>query len=432
MQNRLLHLVVLLSASSASVAQAQSSVPTAPGNPAQPAGNFGSPYAPTAPPPGGGPVEGGGACWGPELGIPGTEPAGQGGRFWVSGEYLLWWIRNSNVPPLVTTSSPASAGILGKSDTVVLFGGSIENDVHSGGRFQAGYWLDGDRTVGIEGGYFFLGSRSVGLTTGGPNNAGGGTIARPLFNAVTGMQDSQLVAQPGQLNGTVGVSLSSSLQGAELNGVCNLGGGCYGRVDVLAGFRWLELSEGLGVNENLAVPAGIPIIAGTTFQVNDQFTTRNWFYGGQVGARGEVRWQNFFVNVLGKVALGDTHQVIEVAGNTVIGAPGVPPRVGSGGLLALPSNGGRFSRDEFAVVPEVGINVGYQLGQYLRVFLGYSFVYWSNVVRPGDQVDLTVNPTQLPTTSLTPQLVGAPRPQPLFRDTDFWAQGVSFGLEFRY
>jgi hypothetical protein len=257
-------------------------------------------------------------------------------------------------------------------------------------------------------------------------------ISRPFFNAITGAEDAQLVSAPGTQTGTVGVNLSSRLQGAELNGVCNLWSGCSGRVDLLAGFRYLELNEGLGIAENLQVDPSVPVLGGTAFQLSDQFSTRNQFYGGQIGIRGELNSGNLFVNVLGKVALGSTEQAVDVAGSTVITRPGQPPSVSNGGLLALPTNSGHFTRDQFAVVPELGITVGYQATKHLRAFVGYSFMYWSNVARPGDQIDRTVNPTQLPMSAAAPQLSGLARPATVFADTDFWAQGIHFGLEFRY
>ena len=54
------------------------------------------------------------------------------------------------------------------------------------------------------------------------------------------------------------------------------------------------------------------------------------------------------------------------------------------------------------------------------------------VPRPGDQIDRAVNPTQLPLSTAAPLLTGLARPAPVLRDTDFWAQGINFGLEFRY
>jgi hypothetical protein len=132
------------------------------------------------------------------------------------------------------------------------------------------------------------------------------------------------------------------------------------------------------------------------------------------------------------VALGSTDQVVDVAGSTVIAPPGQVATVANGGLLAQPTNSGHFTRDQFAVVPEVGVNVGYQATAHLRAFVGYTFLYWSNVVRPGDQIDRAVNPTQLPVSTAAPQLAGPARPAPVLRDTAFWAQGSSFGVEFRY
>jgi hypothetical protein len=356
-------------------------------------------------------------------------PCPPAGRFWVSGEYLLWWIRDTNLPPLVTAGPPASGGILGKPGTVTLFGGSTDNEERSGGRFRAGYWLDERQTLGIDGSYFFLGSRSVDFTAG---NAGGVVISRPFFNVTPGAEDAELVSVPGRVAGTVAVNLSSRLQGAELNGICNLCCGCRGRVDLLAGFRYLELREGLGIGEDLSVNPAVPLLGGTAFGVHDQFSTRNSFYGGQIGTKAEIWSGKLFANVRGMVALGGTDQVVDVSGSTLIASPGLAPTVGVGGLLALPTNSGHFTRDQLTFVPEVGINVGYQVTEQLRAFVGYSFLYWSSVDRPGDQIDRAVNPSQLPSAGGTPMLVGAARPAPVLRDTDFWAQGINFGLEFRY
>ena len=47
--------------------------------------------------------------------------------------------------------------------------------------------------------------------------------------------------------------------------------------------------------------------------------------------------------------------------------------------MALPSNIGHYSRDQFSVVPEVGLNVGYQLTRHVSLSAGYTCIYWSNV-----------------------------------------------------
>src|SRR5262245_29465506 len=68
---------------------------------------------------------------------------------WVSGEYLLWWLRKPISPPLVTTGTPASQGILGRPGTTVLLGSDSTEEAHNGGRITGGTWF-GECGWGIE------------------------------------------------------------------------------------------------------------------------------------------------------------------------------------------------------------------------------------------------------------------------------------------
>ena len=108
------------------------------------------------------------------------------------------------------------------------------------------------------------------------------------------------------------------------------------------------------------------------------------------------------------------------------------PTVAMGGLLTQPTNIGRFSRDRFAVAPEAGVKLGFQVTDWMKFTVGYTFLYLSDVARPGNQIDRTVNTSQLPTQLGGGMLVGAPRPGFVFKGTDFWAQGLTLGLELRY
>jgi hypothetical protein len=379
-----------------------------------------------------GPSCSGPCCDGPECCVPCQPPCGPPGRIWASGEYLLWWIKNASLPPLVTASPASSGGILGMPGTTVLFGGTQESQPFSGGRFDIGFWLDSCQTIGLDTEFFFLGSRGPSFINGAAGTPGSTFIARPFFDVLTGTENAEAVAAPGILSGTVTANLRSSLWGIEENALCNLCCGCCYRIDLLAGFRYLQFNEDLDVREDLAVLPGVPGIGGTRIALGDDFNTRNEFYGGQIGAFAEFRKGNLFLDILGKVALGDDHEIVDIHGVTVFTPPGGLPTPRTGGLLALPTNSGRFHRDEFAVLPEASVNVGYQVTDHMRAFVGYTFLYLSNVVRPGDQVDLGINATQLPTASGPGTLVGPARPTFAFRDTDFWAQGINFGLEFRY
>jgi hypothetical protein len=353
-------------------------------------------------------------------------------RFWFRGEYLLWWLKESPVPALVTTSPPgtprALAGVLGAPGTVILFDGD-ENPERSGGRFTIGFWFDSEQTIGLESTTMFLAERSIVFRDGS-----GGTpiLARPFFNVVSGTQASELVAYPGVLAGNVVASSANQLWSTELNLRGNFWRGCFWHLDWLAGVRFLGFDEKLGISEGLTVPAGAGSLTGSNIVVQDSFGTHNQFVGGQVGLEVGFRRGRWSVDLLGKVALGNTHEEANINGSTQFAVPGLPVNVQPGGLYALPSNIGEYTRDRFAVVPEAGVLIGYQITRTLRAIVGYTFLYNSAVLRPGNQIDRGINVSQLPSQVGPGTLVGPARPAPILHGSDFWAQGLSFGLELRY
>ena len=103
-----------------------------------------------------------------------------------------------------------------------------------------------------------------------------------------------------------------------------------------------------------------------------------------------------------------------------------------GGVYAQGSNIGQFTRSVFAVVPEGTFKVGLKLGDRGRFFVGYNFLYVSDAVRPGDQLDRTLNPMQIPLVGSGRAFAGPERPQPLLTRTDFWTQGLVIGFETRF
>jgi hypothetical protein len=377
------------------------------------------------------------------------ETDGHGGRpgsFWVTGEYLLWGIKDSRFPVLVSASPVAvpMAGIVTTPGTVPVLGGNtpVDNETMSGGRFSLGFWLDSCQTYGVEAGFFWLGRRGNHFLDSSP---GIPVVARPFLDVTRGVpfENAEIVASPNVLAGTVRVNTTSSLWGGDLNfrkhlldgGIC---GYCY-RGDLLAGIRYLELQEGLTITENLVVQPGanVPrLLTATgpaTIGVMDQFRTTNQFLGGQIGFDGEMTHARWFLGLNGKLALGNMRETVDVRGATNISVPAINVvTTAPGGLLVQQSNMGRRSREQFALVPELGLKVGYNVTDHLRLFLGYNFLYMSSVARPGDQIDRAVNTSQLPTIIGAGTLMGSNHPGPIIRGTDFWAQGVSFGAELRY
>jgi hypothetical protein len=345
-------------------------------------------------------------------------------KFYATTEYLLWWVKGSPLPPLVTQGSVGDVipGALGAPGTLLLFGNNaVDSGPRSGGRVMLGYWFGDEHCLGIEAGGFALGNRTTRFSA---TSLGTPILARPFVDAVTGAQTVELVAGPNALAGTVVVSDRSSFWGYETNLRTNLCCCCRCYTDLIVGFRALGLDEDLGIHENLTVLRA----PGGSFVVDDRFNASNRFYGGQIGTVSQYQLGRWSLDFITKLAIGNTSQTVQISGSTVINDPRNGQSTSVGGLLAQPSNIGRFHRDLFGFVPEVGINVGYQLTDHCRLFLGYNLIYWTNVVRPGNQIDLVVNTAQLP-----PAMPGGPaRPAFAFHGSDFWAQGVNFGLEFRY
>lgn len=345
-----------------------------------------------------------------------------------AGEYLFWWIRDSNFPPLATTGSVADLrpGALGMPGTVLLYGSpETEHEGRSGGRFTLTRWAG---STGWEASYLFLGSRSIGFLG---FSGGDIVLARPFVNTMVG-EDASIIAFPGTSRGFIDIAASSSMQGAEASFLINGRAGESFRLDGLVGFRFLNLEEDLRIDEVTNTLPTAPRLPSSQIRVTDQFEASNNFYGAQLGVRAAGQFRRLDLKVTGKLGLGVTHEVTDIRGFTVIVPPVGATTTSAAGLLALASNSGRDTRGAFAVVPEVGVNLGFQITENFRLFGGYTFLYWSRVVRPGDQVDRTLNPNLIPT-SATFGLAGGPaRPARTGAETDFWAQGISAGLEFRY
>jgi hypothetical protein len=362
---------------------------------------------------------------------PGNPDCGPPGEFWLSAEYWLWGIKGGPSPVLVTAGPAATAGVVGAPGAAVLFGGSrLDTDVFQGGRFTAGVWCNDDHTLGYEGTYFFLAERSVKFTGFGSGDADSAALARPFVNALTGLPDFEVVAAPGFASGIVQVRAPTSFQGAEGNGVWQVYCGPSARVELLAGFRWQDLSEQIIITEQRAILPGAGALAGTRVTSLDEFDTGNRYFGGQIGARAEFYWGHFIAAAHAKLAMGGVWQLITVGGGTRTTAPGGMPATVAGGLLTQPSNIRDAQDGTFAVVPEVGVQLSYLVRTNVRAFVGYTFIYWSDVVRPGDLIDTTVNPLQIGTGAAP--IAGPVRPAFSVRDTDFWAQGFNVGVEVRY
>ena len=374
-------------------------------------------------------------------------PCGLPGRFWIRSEYLIWWTKGMDTPPLLVSSptgtSQRNSGVAGIPGNETLFGGEeIFADSRSGGRFRIGKWCDQCNWVGFETDFFFLGGEDANFRECDINN---GIVGRPFTGTVDG-ETAQLIDFPGLVVGTAHIEAETSLWSINprlrVNLACERFPGCNPcdpcsvggyRFDVLVGYRYMRLDDDLSIREQLVSPSDPSALLPRFdqvqfFDIRDQFSTTNDFHGADIGFAWEGYRGPWSLELLGKVGIGTTSQQVAIRGSTARTTNG-NTFTDEGGLLALGSNSGTFSRDEFTILPEVGATLGYAISPRTRFLVGYTFLYWSDVVRAGEQIDTTINTDLLPDVQETD---GPQRPGFDFVDTGFWAQGLSLGLEYRW
>ncbi len=354
-------------------------------------------------------------------------------RLWFRAEALYWWTKASPIPvPIVTQGNPGDAipGALGQPGTSVLIGDDNVNfGGRGGGRFTFGFSLAPEQTWGFDGSYFFLANTSVAQSVSSDGSLGSPLLAFPFYDPTLPGENASFISNPGVFSGNAVLSVTDFLQGLDLNLIHNLHNANGIRLDILGGFRWVNLQENLSfVTDSPNVAPNPPDF----FHTFDRFNANNNFYGGQLGLRASYDNTRLFFNAAGKVALGSTVERVSVNGGTFTNDGGFASAPGA--YLAQPTNIGTQNHSQFAVVPEVNLNFGVRLSPWASIVVGYSFLYVSSVARPGDQIDRVINPAQAPAISgnFSGNFTGPARPVLNVQSTDFWAQGLNFGLEFRY
>jgi hypothetical protein len=372
----------------------------------------------------------------------GLPLCGPPGRFWLRADYLLWWTNGMRLPPLVTTSPAGTqvdrAGVLGYPNTSILFGNTtVGDDGRSGFRTTLGMWLDCCNIWDLEFDYLSLGQRTSDFSASSSDYS---VLARPFFNVQTNKQASELVSLPGTVTGavsahvtdyfqSVGVLLSRNLcscDSCQCN-ACDFCDGCAPllfccRTDLLFGMRYYNLSDFTGVTEDLDQVNPI-----ANYVIHDNFRASNEFYGGEIGLRTQLYRGRWSLDILTKIAIGNNHQTVNIDGSTAVTADGTTLRY-DGGILAGKSNSGNYIRDDFAVIPQLSVELGYQWTCHWRTYVGYSLIYWGDVVRSANQIDLNLDPRNFPPATSS----GLPFPAYSGATSSFWAQGMNVGLEFRF
>ncbi len=364
-------------------------------------------------------------------------------RIWVGIEYLAWQLDGSRLPPLVTASPAGTplnqAGRLDDPSTVILAGNEIVGDGwRDGYRIRGGFWLDNCRTWAIGFDYFDAGGDGYDYLSDSPP---GLIVGRPFFNTQLGEDDVELVSVPNELDGSVRVHANSDFRGAgaamhQLLWCCGDPDSCCPSQNLmfLVGYRHYQFNSGLSINEDLTVLPGTttPLVPGTNILVEDRFSARNEFHGGELGLQGRVKQSWWWVDGLAKLAIGNMHRSVAVDGSTVNTVPGGGQAEFVGGLLTSElTNIGVYSDNKTVVIPEFRLGVGFQITQRVSAKAGYNVIIWNEVAHAAAHLPpgLAVDPRNLPPT----QAGGGPEPEfPGIRGSNLVAHGIDVGLEFTY
>jgi hypothetical protein len=356
----------------------------------------------------------------------------EGGQFWVGADYVMAWFHGQTPPPLVTTSPAGTpqtaAGILGQPGTTVLFGGDSVNDqMRSGFRISTGYWFTPRKDWGVEAGFSMLESQA---TVFGFASDGTTILARPFIDANTHLAQAQLVAFPGSSSGSVAGRVSSgNFYEAHFDFVDRVAVTDFVQLDALVGYRFYRYDEGLSIGQNLA-PTGPDFAPGTVIATSDGFNATNEFHGVDVGVRTRFTWESLTLTGLAKIAIGHVGRVVNINGVTVTSVPGANTVVKNGGLYALSSNIGTHENDEWTTLPELGVNLDWQVNGNVKVQLGYSVLFLNHIGRVTDQVNTTINPNLLP--NATTAGTGPNSPTFNFSRADMTIQSINLGVIFTF
>jgi hypothetical protein len=352
-----------------------------------------------------------------------TTGTATAGPFTISAEALLWWFKGNATPPLVTD------GVLGDPGTKILLGGEdLDTNPNPGFRLTAGYAFS--EQWGLETSVFYIPSR----TTRGAVSSSGAfdseDIYVPIVDATIPEESVSNLSSAGIYSGAATAKLSNNLLGAELNGTLRVAAGPGWRLDGIAGLRYLRLHESFRFTTSSPF---VPPFPADVYQTTDQFDATNHFLGAQLGLRARLDRGPWFATAVAKVALGAVRQHVDIEGTLLtndFNDFGTPIAYPGGGYFAAPTNIGSRSRHVFGVVPEAGLTLGYRLTPWLALTAGYTFLYVNDVVRAPNQINRTVNYSDANAPPAPPS--GPQEPSFKFKSSDFWAQGLSLGLAFRF
>ena len=163
-----------------------------------------------------------------------------GYRLYGNAQALSWWIKQQQAPPLL------SSGPLFTPDNAINNQLGFNNQQHWGARATLGGWLDTQQRLGLEVTGLYLVQRTPTLSMASPGTP---TFGNPIVNPATQAESFVPVATAGMLAGAAQLRLPSQLWGAQVNLRKELCRTACMHIDLIGGFRYLDLREGLDLTE---------------------------------------------------------------------------------------------------------------------------------------------------------------------------------------
>ncbi|MGE3803089.1 MAG: BBP7 family outer membrane beta-barrel protein [Gemmataceae bacterium] len=356
-------------------------------------------------------------------------------------DYVTYWINNDQRPLVTSSTAPFplnNSGALGQTNTVFVDPGADAQNLN-GARATIG--LACIAPIEISGMYLY-GDRRRSLNSDANGNP---LFSRPIQLAQDLSQTSFLGSFPGLTHGYVATETSTTVATGEANvflapflGDVRATGYV---LDFHIGGRYFYLAEDMTneVFQQTFSPFAAVAFGGGAFGppganfAQDIFKTRNHWYGGQFGIRSTYAICDFLIfDAKSNFGFGNNRQIVEIGGASALFNATPAPLALPGGIQAVPSNSGRFVRDVFSAYVDFTLTLEVPLTEDLRFNVGYNILFLSHMARPGEFLNNIVDTRQVPTDqNFIPGFV-ANQPGFTWHDTDFFAQGLSVGLSYRY
>lgn len=229
----------------------------------------------------------------------------------------------------------------------------------------------------------------------------------------------------------INISHHTEILGADTYLRTNLVNGTGFRLDLIGGYQYSQ------IRDNLTLQAVTTNVTGTFLPgsagpgdsrfLQDRFDANNKFHGGTLGLMGDMQYRRFKLSMAVKVAFGTMKQQVTVDG--IEDDTFDPSSPFSAGTFALNTNIGTYEQNLEAVIPSLEIKLGYDVWCGLHAFVGYNATYWSEVVLAANTINPRLDDRQFSDLDI---IGAATEPEFFFNSTDFWMQGLTFGIEKQF